>query len=140
MKVYSETELHNKTKLGLRDVCREVGAEFSNDKSNPQLIEAILAVQQKKQQPQQFPDGQTVGKGKKKSPDEPGHVRVTSGATSQIFQIAGQTIKAAMGDLRGLLNIDPAAKPFVNGVEVETSYTLQDGDQLELVKKSGDKA
>jgi len=37
------------------------------------------------------------------------------------------------------ISIDPAAVPTVNGTQVDETYELRDGDELEFVKPSGTK-
>lgn len=61
------------------------------------------------------------------------------GASSDSFQMAGQTVSHAKKMLSPILNIDPDAASLVNGKEVNGSHILEKNDHLEFVKKAGEK-
>ena len=61
------------------------------------------------------------------------------GANRNTFQLSGQNVDTARKLLAQILNIEPGATALVNGQEVEGSHVLQRNDQLEFVKKAGEK-
>lgn len=65
--------------------------------------------------------------------------RIINGVNELNADLAGQTVSNVRAMLAQALNIDPAAKPLVNGEAVAEGYTLQDDDELEFVKASGEK-
>lgn len=65
--------------------------------------------------------------------------RIINGVNELSASLADQTVAAVRQMLSQALNIDPAAKPLVNGETVAESYFLQDEDELEFVKASGEK-
>jgi hypothetical protein len=66
-------------------------------------------------------------------------ITATSGASSNSFQMAGQTVNHARKLLSPVLNIDPDAAALVNGKEVNGNHILERNDHLEFVKKAGEK-
>lgn len=67
-----------------------------------------------------------------------GKVRVTSGASDQTFDnIVGQKVGTVRASLVSVFNIPADAQAFVNGKPVEDGYILQDGQQVEFIKKAG---
>lgn len=65
--------------------------------------------------------------------------RIINGVNELSANLAGQTVASVRAMLAQALNIDPAAKPLINGETADPSYTLEDGDELEFVKASGEK-
>jgi hypothetical protein len=61
------------------------------------------------------------------------------GANKDRFDLAGQSVDNARQFLADILNIEPGAASLVNGQEVSSDYVLQRNDQLEFVKKAGEK-
>lgn len=66
-------------------------------------------------------------------------VTAICGANCETFQLAGQTVASSRSFLGPILNIEPDATALVNGSEAEEDYRLQKNDQLEFVKKAGEK-
>ncbi|MHA2327185.1 MAG: hypothetical protein ACXACR_01580 [Candidatus Hodarchaeales archaeon] len=67
------------------------------------------------------------------------NITATCGASSNSFQMAGQTVNHAKKMLSPILNIDPDATALINGKEVNGSHILERNDHLEFVKKAGEK-
>lgn len=66
-------------------------------------------------------------------------IRVSSGASSGNFPVAGRTVAAVGEFLREVLNIEKMSAGIVNGKSVDGTYTLKDGDDLEFLKPAGSK-
>ncbi|MFQ6114429.1 MAG: hypothetical protein ACE5NG_10155 [bacterium] len=84
-----------------------------------------------------FPEDVDSGNGKPEELDF--SVVAMCGASSDTFQLAGQTVGSARKFLSPILNIETGAIALVNGQEVEDSFVLQKNDRLEFVKKAGEK-
>ena len=65
--------------------------------------------------------------------------KIINGVNELTASLAGQTVTNIRAMLAQALNIDPAARPLVNGEAATEGYTLQDDDELEFVKASGEK-
>jgi hypothetical protein len=65
--------------------------------------------------------------------------KVINGVNELQAELEGRTVAEVRGMLSQVLNIDAVAKPIVNGEQVEETYTLTSGDELEFVKASGTK-
>ncbi|MFQ6116174.1 MAG: hypothetical protein ACE5NG_19095 [bacterium] len=66
-------------------------------------------------------------------------VTAICGASSDTFQLAGQTVGNAREFLGTILNVEPGATALVNGIEAQDNQVLQKNDRLEFVKKAGEK-
>lgn len=66
-------------------------------------------------------------------------ITVINGVNTLTAALAGQTVGNVRAMLIQALNIAPDATPVVSGTQVQEDYLLQDGDELEFVKPSGDK-
>lgn len=134
---YSEQELLGKTKLSLREVCNEIGLEFNNSMSIDELVKAIMKRQGGAQNAAPAEDdGDTTD-----NENEGGSVTVTCGASSQVLEVAGKSIAYVRREYASVFNIGRESKAMLNGAEEnDESHILEDGDNLEFVKKSGDKA
>lgn len=66
-------------------------------------------------------------------------VNALCGASSGSFQLAGQTVGGARKFLEPILNIEPGAIALVNGKEADEGRVLNRHDQLEFVKRAGEK-
>ncbi len=64
-------------------------------------------------------------------------IRVSSGASSGNFPVAGRSVAEVAEFLREVLNIEKMSPGLVNGKDVEGTYTLKDGDELEFLKPAG---
>lgn len=65
--------------------------------------------------------------------------KIISGVNTLDAGLAGKSVADVRSMLNQPLNIDPASKPVVNGETVSEDYVLEDGDELEFVKASGEK-
>lgn len=66
-------------------------------------------------------------------------IRVTSGASSGNFPVAGRTVAEVAEFLREVLNIEKMSPGLVNGKNVEGTHVLKDKDELEFLKPAGSK-
>ena len=66
-------------------------------------------------------------------------IRVSSGASSGNFPVAGRSVAEVAEFLREVLNIEKMSPGLVNGKDVNGTYTLKDGDELEFLKPAGSK-
>jgi len=66
-------------------------------------------------------------------------IRVSSGASSGNFPVAGRSVAEVAEFLREVLNIQKMSPGLVNGKDVEGTYILKDGDELEFLKPAGSK-
>lgn len=66
-------------------------------------------------------------------------VRVLYGVHSLEAHLAGRTVADVRQALRQALNISPQAVAVVDGREVEDTFALQAGQQLEFVRLAGEK-
>lgn len=65
--------------------------------------------------------------------------RISSGATSQQFDVAGYTIADVMDYMKEVLNVNKTSTPIVNGGEAKYDYVIQAGDNIEFIKPAGTK-
>ncbi len=68
-----------------------------------------------------------------------GQVRVLYGVHSLEATLAGRTVADVRHALRQALNISPQAVAVVDGLQVEESFILLAGQQLEFVRLAGEK-
>lgn len=66
-------------------------------------------------------------------------LRVTCGASSGNFPVAGKAVSEVGEFLREVLNVDKLSTGLVNGKEVPGDYVLREGDNLEFLKPAGKK-
>ena len=66
-------------------------------------------------------------------------VHVSCGASSGNFPVAGRTVKEVGEFLREVLNVDSLSTGLVNGKDVDASYVITPGDNLEFLKPAGKK-
>jgi hypothetical protein len=67
------------------------------------------------------------------------NVQVTYGAGVQALPLAGLRVSDARHIARDILNVDPQAPVLVNGRQVDASYRIAAGDQIEFVHAAGEK-
>lgn len=65
--------------------------------------------------------------------------RISSGATSQQFDVAGYTIADVMDFMKEVLNVEKTSDPIVNGEKAKYDYVIQAGDNIEFIKPAGRK-
>lgn len=134
-KKYSEQELLGKTKLGLRDVLKELGLEFDNAKSNEEIIKMILTAQKSGggHNVDNDPDGD-------EEDNTAGNVTITCGGSTGVFQVVGKSIAYCRKEFTASHNIARDSEALLNGTKMaDENHILKDEDYLEFVKKSGDK-
>lgn len=68
-----------------------------------------------------------------------GKVRVIYGIHALEAPLAGRTVGDVRRSLAQALNISPRAVTVVDGIEVDATYILQEGEQLEFVRLAGEK-
>lgn len=66
-------------------------------------------------------------------------IKIVSGVNTLDANLVGRSVSDVRNMLSQPLNIDVASRPVVNGETVEEDYVLEDGDELEFVKASGEK-
>jgi hypothetical protein len=65
--------------------------------------------------------------------------QIINGVNTLSANLVGKSVVDVRTMLSQALNIDPQARPLVNGADADASYILQDGDELEFVKAAGEK-
>jgi len=137
---YTQADLAGKTKRELHEIMDELGLKFENGLAHGAYIDKILGAQAAKQ-PSAVNGAETADQARsaeeKKLDDQ---ITVTSGASSRQYNLAGQTVANIRKRLVQIMNIDPAAEPWVNSEKTSEEYMTRAGDRLEFVKKSGAKA
>jgi len=134
MAKYNRGDLTGKTKLALKKICAEVGAKFEQTLGQPDIIDRIMAAQEGGGSAASRPSSASATPA-----DARGSVHVSSGASSQDFNIAGMDVGSARQQLSAAMTIGREAEARVNGAAVPGSYVLKNNDSLEFVKKSGKK-
>jgi hypothetical protein len=66
-------------------------------------------------------------------------ISVSCGASSSNYPVVGKTVSFVKATYREILNIETDSKAVVNGEEVKDSYVLKSSDQLEFVRRAGEK-
>ena len=77
----------------------------------------------------------SMGKGKRLTTV----VKVSSGASTGDFDVAGKTVGAVAEFLKEILNISSVSKGIVNGEEAKDDHVLQGGESLEFIQPAGTK-
>ena len=152
---HSRDELSGKSKIELKQIIKEEGYDiaFTNSTLHSELMDAILAAQvarasapPPRRQERVEPDPDTVEAQQAVDEDDDDEevntpkVRVACGASSGMYPVVGQTVGKIRQELTDILNIGRDHQPRVNGKEVDANFVLREGDSLEFVRKSGDKA
>ncbi len=147
MKIYSEEQLFEKTNDELREICRQRNITGMSKQRKEVLVDALLETQQ---------EGNTNGgkdirgvageftsvltKPEARQGDKTTTtIRVSSGATSNMFPVVGRSVGQVMDFMREVLNVSKLSSAVVNGNEVDGSYILKAGDSLEFLKPAGSK-
>lgn len=68
-----------------------------------------------------------------------GNNTIINGVNTLSADLAGKTVSEVRSMLAQALNIDAAAVATVDGVKVNSNYVLEDGNELEFIKPSGEK-
>ena len=160
MPIYTKEELENmNVKNELKPMAVKMGLSGYSKKTKAVVISAIL----EKQGPTKAPKGAATASiapaaaakamnaiefcatsvltkpSAKKGDKCSTTIRVSSGASSGNFPVSGRTVAEVGEFLREVLNIEKMSSGLVNGKNVEGSYTLKDGDELEFLKAAGSK-
>ena len=64
-------------------------------------------------------------------------VMVSYGSHEMMADAVGKTIGDVRAGLAQVMNIDPQARPIVNGKPVPEDYTLKSNEQVEFIKEAG---
>lgn len=158
--MYTHDQLKEKTNTELRQIAKEMGIVGVSKKRKDIIIDKIL-VEQSEDPSESGPA--TVESSSKTSTNAPltgvefntvakttnpsggkGEksemwCRISSGATSQQFDVAGYTIADVMTYMKEVLNVTKTSSPIVNGEEVKYDYKIKPGDNIEFVKPAGSK-
>jgi len=141
--VFDRDDLEEMTANELREICENMGIEMPglNRKRASALVEIILAAQEP-----ELAEGGTARAVKAQvtavaDGDEPpmARIRVSCGASSDMFDVVGSSVGEVAGLLQDALNIDLTAQGVVNGQQVGNDHILEAGDELEFLKTSGRK-
>lgn len=168
-KTYTRDELAGKSKIELKAIIREEGFDiaFTNSTLHSELMESILTAQTARaaappprRQERVEPDPDTMeaqqvvddddGEDEEEDVEDDDEddeeevtaskVRVACGASSGMYPVVGATVGNIRKELKDILNIGKDHLPRVNGKSVADDFVLQEGDNLEFVRHSGDKA
>lgn len=148
--MYTREQLEDKTVRELRQMATGMGITGMSKKRKGVVIDAILTDQgttadiESNQGAQDAVTGvefNAVSKLAKGSGSDRTETwcRISSGATSKQFNVAGYTISSVMEFMKEVFNVDSASSPLVNGKEVNSDYVIQGGDNIEFIKKAGNK-
>jgi len=66
-------------------------------------------------------------------------IKVVCGANTHEGEFVGMTVGEVRQQLKDVLNIADEAQTSVSGDVVKDDYVLKEGDNLEFIKKAGDK-
>lgn len=148
----SRTELETFTVKELREIAMERGITGMSKKRKDVIIDAILENQgnndtsEMESSTQKMPTGvefnavsKVTNPDGKKGDTTQTFCRISSGATSQQFDVAGYTVSSVMEFMCEVLNIEKTSSPIVNGEKVTADYVIKPGDNIEFVKEAGSK-
>lgn len=158
-KKYTREELEMMTVKDLRELCvYELGLRGLTKKPKDFIIDSILEsfgstastsieYSQKKEAPKvsRMTGVEFEGRSVLTKPGESFGFRTTTtihvscGASSGNFPVVGRTVLEVGEFLREVLNVEKLSTGLVNGKEVQASYILQAGDNLEFLKPAGKK-
>lgn len=160
MPIYSKEELENmNVKYELKPMVVKMGLTGYSKKTKAVVISAILEAQGPVKTPKpkatasiapaaaakamnavEFCATSVMTKPSAKKDDKYSTtIRVSSGASSGNFPVTGRTVAEVGEFLREVLNIEKMSPGLVNGKNVEGTYTLKNGDELEFLKPAGSK-
>jgi len=147
----NRAELEAKTVDELRSLCTRFGIVGMSKKRKDIIVDALLAYYRKETTPksaagsQNLDEMRSVFHSKVTSPGAAAGNKTTTtilvscGAAYGNFPVVGKTVGAVAEFLREVLNVDRMSRGVVNGKEVEDSYRLKEGDNLEFLKPAGRK-
>ena len=150
--------LEEKTVAELRNMCRESGIPGMSKKRKSIIIDAIMDASDSSGDSggvanvttapatptpitgihgafQTNITNPSMGKGRRLTTV----VKVSSGASTGDFDVAGKTVGAVAEFLKEILNISSVSKGIVNGEEAKDDHVLQGGESLEFIQPAGTK-
>jgi hypothetical protein len=158
MAFFTETELWDKTRAELKEICAELSVNYKVKDTKETLIDLVLDKQEELEdevdevEPEkEVPvgaaaarDGGVVYLNTQVSSVRVGDgiengISVSCGANSGNFPVVGKTVEEVADFLREALNIDVQSSPLVNGRAVGNDFVLSSGDSLEYTKAAGRK-
>jgi hypothetical protein len=160
-KIYTQDELTTWTVDNLRDYCKTLGIPKMSKQRKDVLISTILDCQKSNNSGETIklaPTGsdssardsrpitnmvavmnmQAINPASSSSKMNT-TIHVSCGASSGNFSVVGKTVAEVASKLKDVLNIDRLSIGVVNGKDVNDSYIVKDGDNLEFVKPAGTK-
>jgi hypothetical protein len=135
-------------------MCRDQGISGMSKQRKDDVIEALMNNQDEVEENELPEPGPVVGGAKGVSgtffttltdPEAPEGqrttttVRVSCGASSDFFNVAGKSVAAVAALLKDAFSISDLTTGLVNGKSVRGEYILKSGDNLEFLKPAGDK-
>ena len=149
MRHYSKVQLEGMTVAELRSKCvYELSIPGMSKQRKSDIIDAILERVGVAPEPVQTPSVTAIEASFQSTLTKPDArkgdkttttIRVSCGASSGAFDVAGKSVGAVADFLREVLNIDSLASGIVNGEHVNDNYILKSGDNLEFLKPAGSK-
>lgn len=148
--MYNANDLNEMTLFKLRALCNKEGIIGMSKKRKEIVIEALMSTNSKKspvvkeennknKSPksnfQEKKNSLNVNLAKNVTEDI--KISVSCGAASQDFPIVGKSVSRVTAILSDIMGIPVLPKILVKGKEVDGSYILHEGDNLEYIKDSG---
>jgi molybdopterin converting factor small subunit len=147
----NRAELEAKTVDELRSICVRYGIVGMSKKRKDIIVDALLAYYKSSAGPvsksgsQNLDEMRSVFHSKVTNPGAAAGnktsttILVSCGAAYGNFPVVGKTVGSVAEFLREVLNVDRMSQGVVNGKQVEDSYRLKEGDNLEFLKPAGRK-
>lgn len=162
MKNYTYEQLEEKTLSELREICSKYGITGMSKKRKDVVIDAIVGISSGNEEQESSRTSSSNDNSREtedsspivainanvssyKKPGVEGDdkystmITVSCGASSGNFPVVGKRVGEVSEYLRDALNIDRLSVGVVNGSDVEDSYILKTGDNLEFLKAGGRK-
>jgi len=158
VKVIDMEVLEAKTVIELRELCKKYGISGASKARKDDILEAIQEFYGdldnegsceescSKTKTAEVSDGgkvpyinATVSSFLKEDDTYQTMISVSCGASSSNYPVVGKTVSFVKATYREILNIETDSKAVVNGDEVKDSYVLKSSDQLEFVRRAGEK-
>jgi hypothetical protein len=152
VKIYDMDVLETKTVIELRELCKKYGIQGMSKARKDDILNAISDFYSEIED--ENDNGNKSGRLNSEKvpyinaqlssflkPDDTYEtlISVSCGAASSNYPVVGKTVSFVKATYREILNIDTDCKAVVNGDEVKDTYVLKSKDQLEFVRKAGEK-
>lgn len=148
--MYTRENLEERTVKELRQLAKDMGITGMSKKRKDIVIDAILEEQGCSVNMESSDEGNdqvtgvefnAVSKLAKGDGSDRTQTwcRISSGATSKQFDVAGYTIASVMEFMKEVFNVDNTSSPLVNGKEVDSDYVIRGGENIEFIKPAGNK-